>query len=164
MKWALPASRKHGWSSATGAGSSRPGRQPSSSPRRQRIALASSSSATPPRAPPPSQPARMYHDRTEPRSRRDRSGCGGPARSALGPPRRPGRHTAADRPEGQQAVDILCYDVEDPTDRYCATNTIKVQGKLFVGKATVLYSDLGKSAVYGRGRYLRSARHDLRML
>jgi urea carboxylase-associated protein 1 len=35
--------------------------------------------------------------------------------------------------------------VEDPTDRYCATNTIKVQGKLFVGKGTVLYSDLGKA-------------------
>jgi len=47
--------------------------------------------------------------------------------------------------EGQQAVDFLCYDATDPTDRYCATNTVKVQGKLFVDKGTVLYSDLGKA-------------------
>jgi urea carboxylase-associated protein 1 len=46
--------------------------------------------------------------------------------------------------EGQQAVDFLCYDAADPTDRYSATNTVKVQGKLFVDKGTVLYSDLGK--------------------
>lgn len=46
--------------------------------------------------------------------------------------------------EGQQAVDFLCYDAADPSDRYCATNTVKVQGKLFVDKGTVLYSDLGK--------------------
>ncbi len=45
--------------------------------------------------------------------------------------------------EGQQAVDFLCYDAVDPTDRYCATNTIKVQRTLFVEKGTILYSDLG---------------------
>ena len=28
--------------------------------------------------------------------------------------------------EGQQAVDFLCFDAADPTDRYSATNTIKV--------------------------------------
>ena len=47
--------------------------------------------------------------------------------------------------EGQQAVDFLCYDAEDPTDRYSATNTVKVQGKVFVDKGTVLYSELGKA-------------------
>jgi uncharacterized protein len=47
--------------------------------------------------------------------------------------------------EGQQAVDFLCYDAEDPSDRYSATNTVKVQGKLFVEKGTILYSDLGKA-------------------
>ena len=47
--------------------------------------------------------------------------------------------------EGRQAVDFLCYDAEDPTDLYCAANTIKVQGKLFVETGTVLYSDLGKA-------------------
>jgi len=63
--------------------------------------------------------------------------------------------------EGQQAVDFLCYYAKDPSDRYCATNTIKVQGKLFVGKDTVLSR---QSAVHGHRRYLRPARHDLWLL
>ena len=45
--------------------------------------------------------------------------------------------------EGQQAVDFLCYDAADPTDRYSATNTIKVQGNIHVGRGTVLYADSG---------------------
>jgi uncharacterized protein len=45
--------------------------------------------------------------------------------------------------EGQQAVDFLCFDAANPTDRYCATNTIKVQGNIYVEKGTVLYSDGG---------------------
>jgi uncharacterized protein YcgI (DUF1989 family) len=47
--------------------------------------------------------------------------------------------------EGQQAVDFLCYDAADPTDRYSVTNTIKVQGSLYVGAGSVLYSDLGNA-------------------
>lgn len=46
--------------------------------------------------------------------------------------------------EGQQAVDFLCFDANDPGDRYNATNTIKVQGSAFVGLGTVLYADSGK--------------------
>jgi len=34
--------------------------------------------------------------------------------------------------EGQQAVDFLCYDAADPTERYSATNTVKVQGRIFI--------------------------------
>src|SRR5690242_19662357 len=45
--------------------------------------------------------------------------------------------------EGQQAVDFLCFDVADPSDRYSATNTIKVQGNIYLGLRTVLYSDRG---------------------
>jgi uncharacterized protein len=45
--------------------------------------------------------------------------------------------------EGQQAVDFLCFDAADPTDRYSATNTVKVQGNIYVGEGTVLYSDRG---------------------
>lgn len=45
--------------------------------------------------------------------------------------------------EGQQAVDFLCYDAADPRDRYCATNTIKVQGSIYIEQDTVLYSDTG---------------------
>jgi urea carboxylase-associated protein 1 len=68
------------------------------------------------------------------------------------PPGRPwGHHVAKGEMlrlidlEGQQAVDFLCYDAQDPSDRYNSMNTIKVQGKLFVDKSTVLYSDLGKA-------------------
>jgi len=45
--------------------------------------------------------------------------------------------------EGQQAVDFLCFDAADPTDRYSTTNTIKVQGNIYIGNGTVLYSDRG---------------------
>jgi len=47
--------------------------------------------------------------------------------------------------EGQQAVDFLCFDAADTNDRYSATNTIKVQGNIFVGVGTVLYSDRGSA-------------------
>jgi urea carboxylase-associated protein 1 len=47
--------------------------------------------------------------------------------------------------EGRQAVDFLCYDAEDPKDRYSAMNTVKVQGNVFVGKGSVLYSDRGQA-------------------
>jgi len=45
--------------------------------------------------------------------------------------------------EGQQAVDFLCFDAANPVDRYSATNTVKVQGNIYVGNGTVLYSDSG---------------------
>ena len=40
--------------------------------------------------------------------------------------------------EGQQAVDFRCFDAADPADRYSATNTIKVQGNIYIGNGTVL--------------------------
>ena len=46
---------------------------------------------------------------------------------------------------GRQAVDFLCYDAADPSDRYSAMNTVKVQGNVFVHKGTVLYSDRGNA-------------------
>ena len=45
--------------------------------------------------------------------------------------------------EGQQAVDFLCYDNNDCSDRYSATNTMKVQGNIYVGLGSILYSDSG---------------------
>ena len=45
---------------------------------------------------------------------------------------------------GQQAIDFLCYDADNTSDRYSATNTVKVQGNIYVGKGTVLYADSGK--------------------
>jgi urea carboxylase-associated protein 1 len=49
--------------------------------------------------------------------------------------------------EGQQAVDFLCFDATDPSDRYSATNTIKVQGNIYIGNGSVLYSDRGAALV-----------------
>jgi uncharacterized protein YcgI (DUF1989 family) len=45
--------------------------------------------------------------------------------------------------EGQQAVDFLCFDAAVRGDRYSATNTIKMQGNIYIGVDTVLYSDRG---------------------
>src|ERR1700737_302970 len=45
--------------------------------------------------------------------------------------------------EGQQAVDFLCYNASDLADRYSSMNTIKVQGSVYIGRGTVLYSDSG---------------------
>jgi len=42
--------------------------------------------------------------------------------------------------EGQQAVDFLCYDADDPTDRYNAANTIKLNGNIYLGKDAGLWS------------------------
>ena len=44
---------------------------------------------------------------------------------------------------GQQAVDFLCYDADNKEDRYSAANTVKVQGNIYIGEGTVLYSDSG---------------------
>ena len=43
--------------------------------------------------------------------------------------------------EGKQAVDFLCYNADDPEDRYCAADTMKIGGSLFLAKGTVLYTD-----------------------
>lgn len=43
--------------------------------------------------------------------------------------------------EGCQAVDFICYNAKDFTDRYSSTNTIKMNATIFVGKGTKLYSD-----------------------
>ena len=42
---------------------------------------------------------------------------------------------------GRQGVDFLCYNAEDPEERYNAPNTIKAAATLSLGEGTVLYSD-----------------------
>jgi urea carboxylase-associated protein 1 len=42
---------------------------------------------------------------------------------------------------GQQAVDFLCYAAGLPVDRYNAANTMKINGNIYLGKGTKLYSD-----------------------
>lgn len=45
--------------------------------------------------------------------------------------------------EGCQAVDFLCYNAADPSDRYCAADTMKIAGSIFIGQGSKLYSDMG---------------------
>ena len=42
--------------------------------------------------------------------------------------------------EGRQAVDFLCYNARDYEDRYAAADTMKINGSIFIGKGTVIYS------------------------
>lgn len=46
--------------------------------------------------------------------------------------------------EGCQAVDLLCYSADDPTERYSAADTMKIGGSIYIGKDTRLYSDMGR--------------------
>jgi uncharacterized protein len=47
--------------------------------------------------------------------------------------------------KGRQAVDFLCYNAADPSERYNAADTMKINGSLFVEKGTSLYSDMGNA-------------------
>lgn len=46
--------------------------------------------------------------------------------------------------EGQQAVDFLCYDADNTNDRFSSTNTIKIQGNVYIGKNSILYAESGR--------------------
>lgn len=46
--------------------------------------------------------------------------------------------------EGQQAVDFLCFNAEDPSERYHAANTVKVPGNIYIGEGSVLRSSLAR--------------------
>jgi uncharacterized protein len=46
--------------------------------------------------------------------------------------------------EGNQAVDTLFYNADDPEERYSATDTILRQGKLYLTTGTTLYSSEGR--------------------
>lgn len=46
--------------------------------------------------------------------------------------------------EGQQAIDFLCFNASDPSERYSATNTIKVPCNIYVGEGSVLRSSMAR--------------------
>jgi urea carboxylase-associated protein 1 len=54
-----------------------------------------------------------------------------------------GQHVRIVDLHGQQAVDFLCYDADDPRDRYNAANTMKMGGNIFLKKESILWSDRG---------------------
>jgi uncharacterized protein len=55
-----------------------------------------------------------------------------------------GQHMRITDLEGKQAVDFLCYDAVDPTDRYNASNTMKMGANIFLAKGSTLWSDRAK--------------------
>ena len=52
----------------------------------------------------------------------------------------PGEHLRLVDLEGQQAVDFLCWNADDPAERYHAPNTMKLAGSVYLGKGSVLRS------------------------
>lgn len=46
--------------------------------------------------------------------------------------------------DGQQAIDFLCFNAEDPREHYHAPNTIKIPRNIFLGKGSVLRSSLAR--------------------
>ncbi len=46
--------------------------------------------------------------------------------------------------EGQQAIDFLCYNADDPSERYHAPNSIKIPGQIYLGKGSILRSVLAR--------------------
>jgi hypothetical protein len=52
-----------------------------------------------------------------------------------------GQHLRIIDREGRQAVDFLCYNADDTSERYFAPNTIKAAGTISLTKGHVLYSD-----------------------
>jgi urea carboxylase-associated protein 1 len=42
--------------------------------------------------------------------------------------------------EGQQAIDFLCYNADDQSERYHAPNTIKIPGQVYLEKGSSLWS------------------------
>ncbi|MCY7279162.1 MAG: urea carboxylase-associated family protein, partial [Phormidesmis sp. CAN_BIN44] len=46
---------------------------------------------------------------------------------------------------GNQAVDFLVYNADDPSERYSAPDTIRMQGNIFITTGTKLYSNDGNA-------------------
>jgi urea carboxylase-associated protein 1 len=46
--------------------------------------------------------------------------------------------------DGRQAVDFLCYNADDPAERYNAADTMKYAKTIFLTKGHGIYSDLGR--------------------
>ena len=51
-----------------------------------------------------------------------------------------GEHLVLVDLDGQQAINVLCFNADDPEERYHAPNTIKLQGNIYLGRGSVLWS------------------------
>src|SRR5262250_588552 len=67
--------------------------------------------------------------------------------------------------EGKQAVDFLCYNADDPADRYNAADTMKYNKNVYLGAGCGIYSVRANQALHDCGRHDgRRARHHRRVL
>ena len=55
-----------------------------------------------------------------------------------------GQHLRLIDMEGRQSIDFLCYNANDPKERYHAANTIKVPCNIYLGKGSILRSSLAQ--------------------
>ncbi len=55
-----------------------------------------------------------------------------------------GQHLRLIDLEGQQAIDFLCFNADDPAERYHAANTIKIPCQLYLGQGSILRSSLAR--------------------
>lgn len=46
--------------------------------------------------------------------------------------------------EGSRGVALLAYNADDPTERYNAADTVKIQNMIYLTKGRVVFSDLGR--------------------
>ncbi len=67
-----------------------------------------------------------------------------PARQAWGGTMQRGQRLRIIDCEGRQAVDFLCYNLDDKEERYSAPTTIKAAGTISLTKGHTLYSDLAR--------------------
>jgi uncharacterized protein YcgI (DUF1989 family) len=67
-----------------------------------------------------------------------------PAKEAWGGTVRRGQRLRIIDCEGRQAIDFLCYNMNDKEERYSAPNTIKAAGTISLTKGHTLYSDLAQ--------------------
>lgn len=56
-----------------------------------------------------------------------------------------GQHLRLVDLEGQQAIDFLCFNANDPSERYHAPNTIKIPRNIYLGRGSVLRSSLARA-------------------
>lgn len=47
-------------------------------------------------------------------------------------------------PDGSRGVACLCYNADEPTERYNAADTVKIQNMVYLTTGRVLYSDMGR--------------------
>ena len=54
---------------------------------------------------------------------------------------RKGQTVRVEDVEGQQAIDLICYKLDDRSERFWAAHTAKINGTIYITTGHVLYSD-----------------------